>query len=275
MQSFFTSLNALKASQTWLDVVGNNMANQDTPGYAADQQNFSDTLTQAWSGQATGDNVASRMSPSGWWGGTGSVAGAVQKDFSTMPVQTTGVLTDLAIQGPGFFMVQSPNGGQPMLTKAGNFTWSKMANGSFALATQSGHPVLDTNGKPITAPGGNTDGFAVEQNGTVTFNHVPTGQKLALAEVTMPGQSLTPVNNTLFSINQGAKTRIVNGPAGAVGNGNGSGTSTIRQGALSQSNVDLTKVMVDMLSAQRMFDLNAQAEEMSNKMMGIAATLRG
>ncbi|MCL6549280.1 MAG: flagellar hook-basal body protein [Alicyclobacillus sp.] len=282
MQASGTSLNAMEASQTWLDTIADNLANVSTPGFAAGQVSFQDTLTAALSGSATGGTaVAGRMTPPGWWIGTGVLAAPAQRDFSQMQLQQTGVNTDLAINGQGFFVIAGP-GGQRLLTKAGDFTWSAMGNGRFALATPEGYPVLDTAGQPIeVAPGTDTGNLSVAPDGAVTVGGVQLGQRIAIAEVTDPADHLTALNDNLFAANPGVQVRVVNDGAaagaggGARGAGNGPGSAgqaaaesagTIAEGFLSQSNVDMTKAMVDMIQAQRMFDLNAEALQMTSTM---------
>ncbi|MCL6454624.1 MAG: flagellar hook-basal body protein [Alicyclobacillus sp.] len=274
MQASGTSLNAMEASQTWLDTVADNLANVNTPGFAAGQVSFQDTLTAALSASATGGTaVAGRMTPPGWWIGTGVLAAPAQRDFSQMQLEQTGVNTDLAINGQGFFLIAGP-GGQRLLTKAGDFTWSAMGNGRFALATPEGYPVLDTTGKPIeVAPGTDTGKLSVAPDGAVTVGGVQLGQRIAIAEVTDPADHLTALNDNLFAANPGVPVRVVNGGALGVGNVAGSAAQaaveaagTIAEGFLSQSNVDMTKAMVDMIQAQRMFDLNAEALQMTSTM---------
>jgi len=271
MQSFWTSLSGMSASQKWLDTIGDNLANENTPGFAAGQTSFQDTLTRVLSPTATGGQTAGRLTPPGWWGGSGVMGTQIERDFSTMPLQQTGVSTDLAINGPGFFMVQNPTGGSPLLTKAGDFSWAKMANGSFALATPDGNPVLDSQGKPIeittTSAGAQTAPLAVAKDGTVTVAGKALGQKLAIAEVGSPSDDLQAAGENNFTANPGINVRVINAARPGVGTTGGTGvSSTIEQGLLSQSNVDVSKAMIDMVQAQRMFDLNAEAEQMTTHM---------
>lgn len=277
-QSLWTSLSAMQSSLSWLNRASNNVANQNTPGFAADTGSFADTLTQAMSGRATALGNANRYTPQGWWGGTGVAPLKNEKDFSQMPVNQTGNPTDLAMQGNGFFVVQGGNG-QTQLTKAGNFTWSQQANGSFVLATPAGQAVLDTNGKPITAPASagvaGAQHFSVAPDGQVTFGKSAgqgqgqgqTGQKIAIADVFLPAENLTSVGNNSYVASAGAQPVILNRTAGAA-------DSSIVQGALSMSNVDLTVALTDLLQAQNMFTLNGEALQLTNRMLGDANTIR-
>jgi flagellar basal body rod protein FlgG len=266
-QSLLTGLSALKASNAWLDRISNNLANLDTPGFAEDKQSFADTFTEALSGNATGSGVAGRYTPPGWWGGTGVLAVSGQKDFAQMPLQRTDNPLDFAVQGDGFFVVQG-NNGQNLLTKAGNFQWSQAADGTSFLATQSGQAVLDTNGQAITAPHGKTQNVTVGPNGKIAVGGTDTGQTMAIAQIALPSEKLDSVGQNEFAVHAGAQPVIVNRGT------NVSSTSTIAQGALSMSNVDMTVEMTDMIQAQRMFDLNSESIQMTNRMMGTANGIR-
>ncbi len=258
MQSLWTGLTALNSASNWLSQVSDNLANTNTVGFAADGGSFADTLTTALQGSATAPNVAGRTTPLGWWGGTGVMSGANHKDFSTLPVKTTGNAMDASITGAGFFAVQGPS--SVYLTKAGNFTWSRQANGTFALALPNGMPVLDTFGQRILEPS-NHAAMNIGQDGQVSFG-TTKGPQLAVLEVADPASSLQSVGDNLFAVQSTYRPFP-------------STTSTVQQGALSMSNVDLTAQMTDMIQAQQMYNLNAESVSMTNKMMGIANGLRG
>ncbi len=258
MQSLWTGLTALTSASNWLNQISDNLANTNTVGFASDEGSFADTFTRALQGTATAPSVSGRYTPLGWWGGSGVMNVGGSNDFSKMPVATTGNPLDVSIAGPGFFAVKGPSG--TYLTKAGNFTWSQQADGSFALAMPNGLPVLDTNGQPITQPTGYT-GISIGNDGQITYG-TTQGPKLAVLEVPNPSASLQSVGDNLFAIKPTYQTFQ-------------STASTVNQGSLLMSNVDLTTQMTKMIQAQRMFDLNSESISMTNKMMGIANGLRG
>ncbi|QQE78753.1 flagellar hook-basal body protein [Alicyclobacillus sp. SO9] len=279
MQAIWSSLSALNASNEWMSRIGNNIANQSTPGYASQTGSFADTLTSAVSGNATAPSVASRYTPQGWNGGTGVMATSTGNNFSQMSLKQTGNPTDLAIQGSAFFQVAGHNG-QTEYTKAGNFIWSRQPSGRYALSTTDGKPVLDTQGQAILQPAAPGSTMNVSSDGQVTFTtgngQTVGGPKIALVHIANPGQSLSSAGNNTYTASAGASPRLVNGQA--LGNGaNGqlaAGQSRIKQGSLAMSNVNLTTAMVNMLQAQHMFDLNSKAVGFSSQMMQIAATIR-
>ncbi|GGJ13684.1 flagellar basal body rod protein FlgG [Alicyclobacillus cellulosilyticus] len=304
MQSFWTSLSALQASTQWLDRIGDNVANVDTPGFAAESQSFADTLTQVLSAQATAPAVAPRYTPPGWWGGTGVRTAAAELHFDGMPLVQTGQPSDLALTGDAsgnaFFAVRSEDG-RVLYTRAGDFHWVMAADGRLMLATAAGLPVLATDGQPVTVDAGTGGDVHIGPDGTVYVKtrggEIASGQRIAIVVVAEPDQHLQAVDGTLYALQPGGVAQVVNmngrqaGAAGAgaarAGAGGTAGTAgpgganaignagpVIVQGALNQSAVNLTEQMVQLVTAQRLFDLNAEVLQLSNRMMQTANNIR-
>ncbi|MEX2403424.1 MAG: flagellar hook-basal body complex protein [Balneolales bacterium] len=155
MKSLNSGISGLKAFQTKMDVIGNNIANVDTAGFKSSRVSFSEMLNQQ-----VGSAQGSQDSPqSGSSVGLGVRIAAVQRDFAQGGLETTGRPTDLALEGEGFFMVED-GGGQSMLTRAGNFAFNK--TGMFT--DQAGRPVqgfnADANGNILA--GGATENVRVD-----------------------------------------------------------------------------------------------------------------
>lgn len=257
MQSMWTGLDGVNAASQWLNAISGNIANLDSVGYASQNGSFADTLTRQLSSAATAPSVASRYTLPGYWGGSGAYFTQPEIDFSQMPIQATGNTMDAAISGPGFFTVQSLSG-QTLLTKAGNFIWSKQPNGSFALSLPDGSLLLDTQHQPIIQPN-SAASMSIGKDGQIFFNGKP-GPKLNIVQVAVPSQSLIPQSNDTYAIAQGWKA--IPSPQ-----------STVLQGYLSQSNVNITNELAKLMQAQELYSLNAQSLKMSNQMMGIANTI--
>ncbi|MBX5437557.1 MAG: flagellar hook basal-body protein [Alicyclobacillaceae bacterium] len=267
MQSLWTSLSALGASLNALDQVSANIANQDTPGYAEENGSFLDTYTQVLQAQATAPGAAPRYTLPGWWGGTGALAGAAEPRFEGMGTISTGVPTDMAVEGPGFFMVRGSDG-RTWLTRSGDFQWSLWPGGNVALTTPAGLPVLDTAGRPVVLRQAPAD-WSVGADGQLTVNGRP-GPRLAVAEVAEPDQNLEPAGDgavTAYVPKPGAVVTVVN-RAGAAP------ASRIVQGALNMSNVDMAAQMTELIEAQRLFELNAEALQVTDRMMETANGIR-
>jgi flagellar hook protein FlgE len=166
--SFSTALSALSADSTAIDVVGNNLANLNTPGFKTSQVCFRDLVTESL-GAGLGETQV----------GFGTGQPLTVREFSQGAIQTSSGLLDAAIQGDGFFVVQDSSG-QTLYTRAGNFQTDSSGN----LLTDTGAKVqgwttidsttgaVDTNGPVgnIVVPVGSlkppvaTSGFTVDLN---------------------------------------------------------------------------------------------------------------
>ncbi|MGO9009686.1 MAG: flagellar hook protein FlgE [Bryobacteraceae bacterium] len=151
--SFSTALSALNANSTAIDVVGNDLANLNTPGYKATELCFSDLVTQSL-GAGLGTTQV----------GFGVAQPVTLAEYSQQgAIQTSGGLLDAAIQGDGFFIVQN-SAGNTLYTRAGNFQTDKSGN----LTTASGDFVQGwTTVDPTTGQ--------VDTNGPVGNIVVPVG----------------------------------------------------------------------------------------------------
>src|SRR6266849_8058242 len=147
--SFSTALSALSAHSTAIDVVGNNLANLNTPGFKANIVSFHDLVTQSL-GAGLGETQV----------GFGVGTPVTLRQFSQGAIQSTGGPLDGAIQGDGFFVVTG-SGGQTLYTRGGNFQVDNAGNlvmptGEKLQGWTSVGAVLNTNVPPgaITVPVG-------------------------------------------------------------------------------------------------------------------------
>jgi flagellar hook protein FlgE len=127
MPSFSIPLSGLTAESTALSAIANNLANQNTVGYKDVRVLFSDLFYQSLGTTGSGDPIQR---------GAGAQVGSLPGQFTQGSVNSTGVPTDVAIQGDGFFVVQK--GGVISYTRAGNFSVDK----NNFLATSDGQQVL-------------------------------------------------------------------------------------------------------------------------------------
>jgi flagellar hook protein FlgE len=152
---FSTALSALNATSTAIDVVGNNLANLNTPGFKTSEVCFKDLVTQSL-GAGLGETQV----------GFGVGQPLTVRQFSQGALQTTGGTLDGAIQGDGFFVVDDAQGNQ-IYTRAGNFS-------------------VDKNGNMLTATGQAVQGWAVDPStGQVALN-------APLGNIVVPVGSLNP-----------------------------------------------------------------------------------
>jgi len=227
----YISAEGAKVQAQRLEAIANNMANVETPGFKRDIPTF-----QARFAEAIQQGVRSPGD-----GGIDDVGGGVkmigvETDFSANTLRDTSLPTDFAINGDGFFQVQSPEG-QNFLTRAGNF----LLNQQGKLITQAGNfSVLDDSGSEIVLdtelPWDVNPGGIIRQQG----NSVAIG----LEQVGSLGDLVKVGNNMFRSL---APTTPVE-----------SNLRDIRQGYLEQSGVNPTREMMAMIETSRAFEANTK-----------------
>jgi flagellar hook protein FlgE len=154
MASFGIPLSGLKADSSWLNVISNNLANLNTDGFKDQGVNFSDIFYQMQGTSGNGDPIQV---------GTGVQIGSTTSNFSNGNVSDTGISSNMALQGNGFFVVDSSNGAQSY-TRDGAFT----TNSAGQLITSGGQLVMGypaVNG--VVSTGGALVPISVNQEGTI------------------------------------------------------------------------------------------------------------
>jgi flagellar hook protein FlgE len=155
MRSMFSGVTGLKAFQTSMDVIGNNIANINTIGFKGERVGFQTTLNQTLQAAMSAQGLRGGINPMQI--GLGAQIASIDKMMSQGSLENTGKKTDLAIQGDGFFILNNGEGGK-VFSRAGNFTLDEagyMVNASNGMRLQgwgadssNGNFVLDTT-KPI------------------------------------------------------------------------------------------------------------------------------
>lgn len=169
-------------------------------------------------------------------------------DFGEGVLEGTGKSTDLALEGEGFFAVETAEGER--YTRDGNFT----VNRGGYLTTQDGNYVLGENGRIyVGAPD-----FTVAADGTVSAPQ-GTGDRLRLVTFADPGQ-LRKQGNNLYYPYGGAAAEETRGAA-------------VRQGSLEGSNVEIADEMVNMLAVYRKYEASQKIVDMTDDTMGLAVNL--
>ncbi len=137
MMSMFSSVSGLKAHQTRMDVIGNNIANVNTVGFKGSRATFQEIFSQTLSSASSPDSLSGRGGVNPMQIGLGMNVDSIDVQMGRGSVQRTESPTDLSIEGEGFFIVRSGNEGAYNFTRAGNFTIDKQGN----LVTASGQNV--------------------------------------------------------------------------------------------------------------------------------------
>ncbi len=217
--------------QLSMDQIANNLANINTVGFKADQNAFATKLTDSL--RASGG-----QQPSAYL-----AAGKSFIDTSEGVIRQTDNPLDFAISGDGYFRVQLDNG-EEAYTRAGNFT---LADGG-QLVNQSGLPVLDANGSPITLPQGKV---TASSDGVISVN----GTQVATLGVVRINDSskMKKLGGTLFAA---PADQVVPAKKGDI---------RVRHGAVEQSNVNAVLAMAKMVDTTRAFQNMMKIVEIYNQ----------
>ena len=225
----YAACAALVSRTQELDTIANNLANASTVGYRAQQNVFGSVLAAAADSPA--NSVSRAVNQFGILTGT-------TLDLTQGALQKTGNDLDLAIQGPGYFVVQTANG--PMYTRNGGFQVS--ARGE--LVTATGDQVLGDNGPIKILPGSIT----ISPDGTISSNGAISG-KIKVVEFPQ-GTKMNSVGNVYYSAPANTETAATK--------------SDVRQGMLESSNVNPIIGMVELVNAQRSAEMMQRALAMFN-----------
>jgi flagellar basal-body rod protein FlgG len=258
IQSLYSGATGMEAQQLNLNTIANNLANANTTGFKRSKIEFQDLLYQkprAVGAEAGGGNVV----PTGVEMGNGSRVVSTAKVFTQGQLKQTGEKYDLAIEGDGFLQVQKPDG-----TFAYTRDGALKVNGQGRVTTSDGLPVL-SGFQPI--PPGAT-GITVSSNGEVTVQGAAGSQtfRVQLSRFANPS-GLRSLGGNLYEETPGSGT-VEQGNPGEDGYG------TLMQGFLESSNVNIVEEMVNMIQAQRAYEINSKSIQSSDEMLQKISELR-
>lgn len=238
LEGLYTAAAGMAAQQQRMDHLANDVANVNTAGYKHVRTGFRD-LVYGQTGRGAANTVTA---------GAGAASQIVGRSFSQGALRQTGQPLDVALQGPGFLQVRTPEG-QLALTRDGSLHVTNTGQ----LVTSTGAQVVP----PINFPNGtNLQEVSIGPDGTITSGNRRIGQ-LTAVDVASP-QALTSVGDNLF---------VANAQTGAPRQAAG---TTFAGGSLESSNVELSDAMVDMMDSQRAYELASKAIRQQDEMMGIA-----
>ncbi|CAM3356210.1 flagellar basal body rod protein FlgG [Marinicrinis lubricantis] len=267
LRSLYSGISGMKGFQTKLDVIGNNIANVNTVGFKGSRVMFQDILSQTISGVSAPTDESGGVNPQQV--GLGVEIAAIDTIHTGGSAMTTGQVTDLRINGDGFFAVSSDvDGENSYLTRAGNFT----VDANRYLVNADGMFVLGADGAPIQLDD-DINAFTISQNGQFVVinadgtNEVREDLAIGVARVTNPG-GLEKVGGSLYRLTPNAEmdAESVLDIIGAAGDEE-LGTGTIISGQLEMSNVDLTSEFTEMIVAQRGFQSNSRIITTSDEIL--------
>ncbi len=258
LRALYSSAAGMQSQQTNLDVIANNLANVSTTGFKKNKVEFQDLLYQT-TRSAGADQGAGNQVPTGLQVGHGSRLVATSKIFTTGELTQTGERLDVAIQGDGFFEVQMPDGSRAF-TRDGAL--KQAADGR--VTTSDGLP-LQGGFQPIPA---GTTSISISPDGTVTTKGSAGSQSFRVQLVRFANPSgLESMGRNLY------RESAASGTA-EIGNAGENGFGELQQGFLEMSNVKVVEEMVNLIVAQRAYEVNSKAVQASDEMMQISNNLR-
>jgi len=260
LSSFWTAASGMEAQSTNIDVISHNLANVNTAGFKRSKADFQDLYYNSLSiaGAASSSDT---MIPTANQVGLGTKVSAVARVNTQGDYQLTGNELDLAIDGKGYFQIITPDG-ETAYTRAGSFKLDGDGN------------IVNTEGyflePQITVPNDSIQ-LTVGPDGTVTVLTAgeTTPTELGTIEtVRFPNPTgLIGLGKTLFveSETSGSPT---------TGTPGEDGLGSLTQGFLEMSNVSVVEEMVNMILAQRAYEINGKAIQTSDEMLQIANNLK-
>ena len=270
VRSLWSAATGMNAQQTSLDTIANNLANVNSMGYRSQVAQFKSLLYQNLQSVTTTANGNTKP--------TSSQVGLGVRTSSINSIFTQGSLLDadsdtaFAIEGNGFFAVRGEDG-ETYYTRNGNFMWALATNGGMTLTDADGRPVLDSRGRAIELPRTYiVSSITITDDGQLCYpdengNPQPIGTTIGTFQFSNPG-GLTRVGDTLFAVSDASGAALNEDTTALLTK------STIRQGYLEGSNVQVATEMVNMIVTQRAYEMNSKAITTSDSMMETANNLK-
>lgn len=262
LRSLNAGVSGIQQFQQKLDVIGNNIANSNTTGYKSARAEFEDAFSQSLAG-STPMQV-----------GSGVSTASINSKFTDGTAISTGMASNMAIEGDGFFTVRDPVGDKTFVTRAGDFEVSPDGY----LVTSAGYRVqgyndaglstigdirIDDTGKP-TDEIGTYKRYSIDTNGKINVQ-LTTGNTFARAQVLLQRflapNELVKEGSNLYSGTEEA------GPLAQMQAPDTNGLGKIKGGALEMSNVDLASEFSLLISTQRGFQASARIITTSDEIL--------
>lgn len=269
VRSLWTGASGMIAQQTNVDTIANNLANINTAGYKKEAAEFKSLLYQTIQEVSTDSN--GKEKPVGVQVGLGVRNSAITSQFTQGAINETGGAWDFAIAGDGFFAVQMEDGSTGY-TRSGNFQMSIGTSGT-TLCDSSGRPVLDTNGAPIVLDSTMSPSkLKIDTSGRLMYpdstgNAQPIGVQIGLVQFNNPA-GLNKVSDSLYQESSASGTARWEANEAVLKK------SELRQGYIEASNVQAADEMVNLIIAQRAYEMNSKVITASDTMLQQANNLR-
>jgi flagellar basal-body rod protein FlgG len=261
IKAMFTSATGMKAQQQVVDNTANNLANVNTTGFKRNQVEFQDLLyvTHRAAGAESAQGV---QAPSSIQFGSGVRLAATTKVFSQGTLENTGRELDVAIEGDGFLEVTLPGTSESRYTRDGALQVN--ANGN--LVNSDGFSIVP----PITLPA-DTLHVSIGIDGTVTAT--TAGQPNT--PTTLGNIQLVRFANPAGLHSEGGNLFVATPASGQPQQGQPAtnGLGKLRQSFLERSNVEVVSELVNLILAQRAYEINSRAIRASDEMLSTGNNL--
>lgn len=259
--------------QQQIDLISNNLANMQTPGYKSRGAEFSSLLFQHINNLSDTENLQNRQTPDGIRVGVGARLGSTNANFQVGAAQKTDRALDVMLTGENhFFQIQVSNGDQEEIryTRDGSFYLQPINDNIVMLVTKDGHPVLGMNG-PIQV-NGSIDSIHINNDGSVIVNRA--GQEevigtIAVSEITQP-RLLESVGDNLFRLPNLADLGFDFGEIVQIPEMD----DVMESGTLEMANVNIAEQMTQLMTVQRAYQFNARSISMADQMQGLINQIR-
>jgi len=256
MKALYTAATGMAAQQRRIENISNNLANVSTVGFKKSRENFEDLLYQHMptSGAGQGTTRASNLEV-----GSGVRLASMTKDFRSGDLQQTGNPMDVAIVGRGFFVVQSTDG-REFYTRNGQFGIN--ANGE--MVTQMGNLLSPGIDLPSDA-----SSIRVDEDGSILAIYDGSTNPTVLGTI-----QVADFINPAGLQSMGGNLYSATPESGQPINIDSQDGFRVRQGFVESSNVDVAEELVNMITAQRAFELTSKAVEAADQTMQIVNNLK-
>jgi flagellar basal-body rod protein FlgG len=252
LRSLWIAKTGMESQQTNIDVISHNLANVSTNGFKRSRPVFEDLIYQTMRQPGAQATQQSQI-PSGLQLGTGARPVATERIFIQGNLQKTDNVLDLAISGNGFFQIQLPDG-----------TLAYTRDGSFQVNSEG--TVVTANGDvlqpQITLPA-DAISVTIAKDGTVSIlqpgNVVTTQGPIQLTNFINPA-GLQSIGDNLYLETVSSGTPNTSNPGV-------NGLGTIQQGFVETSNVNVVEELINMIQAQRAYEINSKAIQASDQML--------
>lgn len=258
-RALFTAATGLSAQQFNTDVIANNLANVNTTGFKRARAHFQDLLYQTVKLAGTPSSVGTQV-PSGVQVGHGTNVVSTERIFTQGSFRQTENQFNLAIEGQGFFPITLPDG-STAYTRDGSFERDSQGQ----IVTHSGFLLQPSISIDPTAVN-----IEINQEGIVT-QQLSDGTLAQVGQIQLAG-FVNPAGLQALGTNTFRET-AASGPA-LTGNPGQNGTGSLRQGFIEISNVNVAEELIDLIVAQRAYEVNSKSIQTQDSILATAASLK-